>query len=171
MASPTAVSAAATTITKNTNTCPLSAFHWRGESHKSQVHGVQHQLDRHEDGDHVALDEKAGDSAGKQDRRQHQVIGNRHHQSFPLRARTTAPMMAIRISSDVTSNGSRNSLKISRPSPCGRAMQLAYGQPRPGGDCAPPGPIPPHPHRPDQPGHAEAEQPPGCPWCALRLRR
>ena len=71
MASPTAASAAATTMTKKTKTWPLRgsavAAHGaiRGEGHEAQVHGVEHQLNRHEDGDDVALDEKAGNAAGE----------------------------------------------------------------------------------------------------------
>ena len=69
-----------------------------------------------EDGDDVALDEKARHAAGKQNPTEHQVIRKRHHQcSFRfwiasgLLASTTAPMIAMRIKTDVTSNGSRKS--------------------------------------------------------------
>src|SRR5579864_1341879 len=109
----------------------------RGECDERQVYCVQHQLDRHEDGDDVALDEKPSDSAGEQNRAQHQIIRKRnHHGPFlgsaistsslsgsisncsssdgGLRglggcAKTMAPMIAIRISTEVTSKGSRNS--------------------------------------------------------------
>src|SRR2546423_1115621 len=104
-----------------------------GESHERQVHAVQHQLDRHEDRDDVALDKESQHAAHKQDSAQSQVVEKRNHQrSLPdatnsrvsrsavsvalgfaidsgLLASTTAPMMAIKIRIEVTSNGSRKS--------------------------------------------------------------
>ena len=47
-----------------------------GESDEGQVDGVQHQLNRHEDGDDVALDEKAAMPMREEDSAQHQIVGN-----------------------------------------------------------------------------------------------
>src|SRR5512135_2868006 len=71
----------------------------RGERHEAQVHGVEHQLDRHEDRDDVALDEKAEYAAGEEDRAEREIVRKRNHW-LSLRARTTAPMIAIRISTE-----------------------------------------------------------------------
>src|SRR5205814_5068748 len=91
-------------------------FPIRGKSHEREIHPIQHQFDRHENRNDVALDQKAGNSAGEQNPAQHQVIGERNHQSSlaggPVTGRaanTTAPMMAINTSTEVTSNGSRKS--------------------------------------------------------------
>src|SRR5581483_6823840 len=98
----------------------LSAEHLplRRECDKGQVHPIQHQLDRHEDRDDIPLDEKSQNSAREKDAAEQQIIGKRNHQTRPLSpgagvssrvASTTAPMMAIRTRTDVTSNGSRKS--------------------------------------------------------------
>ena len=76
IASPTAASAAATVITKKTNTCPADAVRLR-ERDEAQVHRVEHQLDAHEHDDRVAADQHAEHA----DREQH-------------RARRTAPQPA-----------------------------------------------------------------------------
>src|SRR5260370_17553377 len=97
----------------------------RGEGNKRKVHAVQHQLDRHENRDDVALDQEPEHAAPEQDSTQYQIVGERDHlypSSFlvpraPASGRlasTTAPMMAIRISTDVTSKGSKNSWNRSR---------------------------------------------------------
>src|SRR4051812_41978194 len=80
-----------------------------GKRDEAEVHGVEHQLDRHEHGDDIAAEDKAGDAERKQDRAQGEVPGNGNsvHQSSSFRARTIAPRMAIRMRSEVTSNGSR----------------------------------------------------------------
>src|SRR5215469_8672737 len=87
------------------------------KGNKREVHAIQHELNRHEDGDDVALNQKSGDAARKQNRAQHQIVGKRDHQpSFPAwstdsgrAAKTTAPMIAISTRIEVTSKGSRNS--------------------------------------------------------------
>ena len=61
IASPTAASAAATVITKNTNTWPADAVRLR-ERDERQVHRVEHQLDAHEHDDRVAAREHADDA-------------------------------------------------------------------------------------------------------------
>ena len=58
MARPTAASAAATTMTKKTKICPLTWCQWLGKCNECQVHAIQHQLNRHENGDDVALDQE-----------------------------------------------------------------------------------------------------------------
>src|ERR1041385_5558380 len=60
-----------------------------GKRDEAEVHGVEHQLDRHEHGDDVAPEEKAGDTQGKQDRTEDEVPGNGNavHQSISFRAR------------------------------------------------------------------------------------
>jgi hypothetical protein len=55
---PTAASAAATTITKNANRWPFHLFVLVGKRDEAQIHGVEHQLDRHEHGDDVAAEQK-----------------------------------------------------------------------------------------------------------------
>src|SRR5215471_938812 len=86
------------------------------EGDKRQVHAIEHELNRHEDGDDVALNQKPGDAARKQNAAQHQIVGKRDHQPS-LResstdsgraAKTTAPMIAISTRIDVASKGSRN---------------------------------------------------------------
>src|SRR5207248_6403991 len=47
---------------------------------KRKIHRVEHEFDRHENGDDVALDEESGNATGKQDRAQHQVVMQRNHQ-------------------------------------------------------------------------------------------
>src|SRR5579863_3943761 len=94
-----------------------------GERDEREIHAVEHQLNRHEDGDDVALDQKSRHAAGKQNSAEHKIIRERDHQSTSLGpaaritggavggllASTTAPMMATRIKIEVISNGSRNS--------------------------------------------------------------
>src|SRR5580700_3441236 len=86
------------------------------EGDKRQVYGIQHQLDRHKDGDDVALDQECRHANRKKDSAQHQVISNRddHLAQCSLLASATAPRMATRISTDVTSNGSSRSRKSTR---------------------------------------------------------
>src|SRR5262249_16049354 len=82
------------------------------EGHKTQVHGVQHQLNRHKDGDDVALEQKAEHAQREENRAQDEVPrqGNQQISFFPS---TTAPIMPIRISTEVASNGSRKFSKSS----------------------------------------------------------
>src|SRR5208282_6495649 len=97
----------------------------RGEGYERKIHTVQHQFDRHENRDDVALDQEPEYTAREQDPAQHEIVRKRNHfypSSFLVPrtaasgrlASTTAPMMAIRISTDVTSKGSRKSWKRSR---------------------------------------------------------
>ena len=114
---------------------------------EGEVDGVEHQLNRHEDGDDVALDEEGGDADGEEHGGEDQV-GSRWEPSgcFPpvppttrigrdqtaytepgewseervvvmpegehsycsFRASTTAPRMATRMRTEVTSKGSRS---------------------------------------------------------------
>src|SRR6185312_15779785 len=85
-----------------------------GKGNERKVHRIEHQLNRHENGDDVALDEERRHANGEQNRAEDQVPGQWNH-GRSLRASTTAPMMAIRTSTDVTSNGSRNSRKSAMP--------------------------------------------------------
>src|SRR5215472_16369775 len=62
----------------------------RGKADKTEIHGVQHQLNRHEDGDDVALDNERQHAQYKQNRAEREVIRKRHHQratSWPLLSR------------------------------------------------------------------------------------
>src|SRR5439155_13970390 len=104
----------------------------RGKSHERKIHAIEHELDGHEDGDDVALDQRPGHAAGKQDAAEDQVVGKGDHQPSLFccsmdsgrAARTTAPIRAISTRTEVTSNGNRKSwnsrLAISRGGP-GRA--------------------------------------------------
>src|SRR5712692_355140 len=81
--------------------CPRAA-----ECDERQVHCVQHDLDREQDRDQVAPHEHAGGADPEQDRRQNEIVVERHHQRCSSRrASTTAPTIATRIKIDVTSNG------------------------------------------------------------------
>src|SRR6516225_1490054 len=78
---------------------------------EAQVHRVEHDFDREQDRDQVAPDEHAGGSDRKQNRREHEVVVERHHQGCSdgpgeasRRASTTAPTIATRIKTEVTSN-------------------------------------------------------------------
>ena len=67
------------------------------ERDEGEVHGVQHELDRHEDRDNVALDEEGGDANAKQDRGEDEVVGDGYHYDLLRRAAMTAiTMMMIR---------------------------------------------------------------------------
>ena len=90
----------------------------RGEGDEGKIDAIQHQLDGHENRDDVALDEESETPQAKRNalssRYQEMGImgyspsflGPRATASGRL-ASTTAPMMAIRMSTDVTSKGSR----------------------------------------------------------------
>src|SRR5579872_596958 len=87
---------------------PVDLFELIGKCDEAQVDGIQHQLDRHEYGDDAFSKQKPGDAQCEQDGAQNQIPGQRdagHGNSF--RARTIAPTIAIRIRTDITSNGSR----------------------------------------------------------------
>ena len=48
------------------------------EGDEGQVDGVEHQLDRHEDGDDVALDEERGDADGEEHGGEDEIGGDRN---------------------------------------------------------------------------------------------
>src|SRR5687767_9061077 len=75
------------------------------EGDERQVHRVQHDFNRQQDGDQVLAQEHAGRADRKENRRDDQVMTERDHDNGPsLRASTTAPTMATRIRIDVASN-------------------------------------------------------------------
>jgi hypothetical protein len=59
MARPTVTSAAATSMMKNTNTCPRGIAVVGAEGRQQQVHAVEHQLQAHQDDDGVAPEHHA----------------------------------------------------------------------------------------------------------------
>src|ERR1700678_113767 len=69
---------------------PIQRPQLRGERHKRQVHTIQHQLNGKKNRDDIALDEKPGNAARKQNRAQHQVIGQRNHLFLPPRQHNRA---------------------------------------------------------------------------------
>ena len=77
IARPTAASAAATVMTKNTMIWPSADAERAAERDEREVHGVQHDLDRQQDRDQVAAQEHAGGADREEDRRQHQVVVER----------------------------------------------------------------------------------------------
>src|ERR1700722_13193293 len=89
---------------------PVHLLEFVGECHKAQIHRVQHQLDGHEYRDDIAAEDKAGHSESKKNRAQDQVPAQRDgvlHAHTSFLASTIAPTSAIRIRTEVTSNGSR----------------------------------------------------------------
>src|SRR5580658_594389 len=83
---------------------------FEGECHEGQVHRVEHQLDGHEYRDDVAAEDEAGHSESKKNGAQDQVPAQRdgiRHGQISFLASTIAPTSAIRIKTEVTSNGSR----------------------------------------------------------------
>src|SRR5688572_13131084 len=86
--------------------------------HEREVHGVQHDFDRQQNRDQIAPQEHAGGANGEQNRRDDEVVAQRNHDSPSRRARTTAPTIATRISTDVASKAnacrSNNTLPSSR---------------------------------------------------------
>src|SRR5258708_15417291 len=86
------------------------------EGDERQVDGVEHDLDRQQDRDQVAPNEHAGRADAEQHRRQHEVVVQRRvHRNSSLRASTTAPTIATRIRTDVTSNANAYSVKSILP--------------------------------------------------------
>ena len=67
MASPTAASTAATVMMKKTNTEPSMEESAFPGSDEDQVHGVEHQLDAHEDHDHVSPQDRTDGPDRKED--------------------------------------------------------------------------------------------------------
>src|SRR2546423_7650507 len=85
------------------------------ERDERQVDGIQHDLDRQENRDQVAPHEHAGRADGEENRREHEVVIERHHHGCSRRAITTAPTIATRMSTDVTSNANAYSVNNNRP--------------------------------------------------------
>src|SRR5258705_2300423 len=108
IASPTAASAAATAMTKNTNTCPPTP-RFCASATNVRFHRVEHQLDAHEDHDHVAPHEHAQHAEREEDRGDEEC-GAEQHYSFRF-ASTTAPTMAASSSTLAISKGIRYALK------------------------------------------------------------
>ncbi len=113
IARPTAASAAATVMTKNTITWPSIEWSPRRERDEGQVRGVEHQLDRHEDDDHVAADQHADGADGEETPRERKIVLDRHHGSVrpPRLASTTAPTIATSSRSEVISKDSDVTVK------------------------------------------------------------
>src|SRR4030095_11965368 len=86
------------------------------KGHERQVHGVQHDFDGQQNRDQVTAEEHAGRADGEQNRRHDQIVMERNHDSPSLRASTTAPTMATRISTDVASNANAWRSKSTFPS-------------------------------------------------------
>src|SRR5580704_5963275 len=80
------------------------AEHMR-ERHQVDVHGVQNQLDRHQDDNHVATREHADDAYGEQREAKPKIMIHGNHYSLRF-AITTAPIMATRSKIDAISKGS-----------------------------------------------------------------
>src|SRR4026207_1623240 len=74
-----------------------------GERDEGQVHRVEHDFHREEQGNDVPLDEEAQHSQKEQPGAEKEIPVQGNHRSFF--AKTTAPMSAIRMSSDVSSKG------------------------------------------------------------------
>src|SRR5689334_12431227 len=79
-----------------------------GERHKDQIHGVQHELDRHEDDDDVAADQHADRADAEQHGPEDQIPIDRDDRHCNVRfANTTAPMIATSNNTEVTSKANR----------------------------------------------------------------
>src|SRR5271168_1816219 len=111
-----------------------------GECHRAQVHRVEHQFNGHELGADIAAQEERGHSDGKQDRAEDQVERHGHraqvmecfrHQRLSFLAKTTAPKIAIKIRTLVTSKGSRKRVKSANATSCVDPLKL----PRTTGAC------------------------------------
>src|SRR6185437_15568232 len=64
---------------------PFDAMPHVREGDEGQVDGVEHQLNRHEDRDDVALDEEGANADREQDRCEDEVVSDRNHQRSSLR--------------------------------------------------------------------------------------
>jgi hypothetical protein len=80
---------------------------------ESQVHGIQHDFYRQQQRNDVPLQKKPENTNQEKNCTENQVPADRNHRSFF--ANTTAPIKAISINNEVTSNGSRKS--VNRLSP------------------------------------------------------
>src|SRR5215213_9589621 len=88
------------------------------ERDQVQVHRVEHQLDRHQHGDHVLARGDPEDADGEEQAREHQIVRSRHleHESpsrrkqrkiYCRRPSTTAPIIAISRKIEAISKGRR----------------------------------------------------------------
>src|SRR5579884_1799525 len=57
---------------------PIHLFEMPREGDKAQVHGVEHQLDGHEDGDDVAAEEEAGNAEAEENGAEDEIPVHRH---------------------------------------------------------------------------------------------
>ena len=80
------------------------------EPDQRHVHGVEHELDGHEDHDQVAARHRPHQPDDKEDPRESEDVIHGDGHSRLRFASTTAPTMAARSSSDVTSKGSTKSM-------------------------------------------------------------
>ena len=111
IASPTATSAAATVMTKNTKIWPSIECELRENATNARFDGVQHQLDRHEDDERVAAHQHADHADREQDRARGADTTasgmTRLIDELPLAPAPTAPTIATSSRIDVISNGNR----------------------------------------------------------------
>src|SRR5256885_11302011 len=85
---------------------------------ESQVHGVHHQLDAHEDGDAVPAGEHATDADGEEDGAEDEKVMCRDHDCTFCIVRpesSSAPTMAARSRIETASNGKRYDSKSFTP--------------------------------------------------------
>ena len=191
MARPTAASAAATIMTKKTKIWPLHLVPLIGKGDEGEIDGVEHELNGHEDGDEVALDEKADDAERKEHGAEKQIPGERNvvlkeaHFSAVLSvlailepsawASATAPRMAMRMRTEVTSKGSSSSWKSTWLRSSRFDWPGAFESPSP--RCATPRPCDVKKDggedgkEGDDGREADARRRRGCRGCALRGRR
>src|SRR5258706_10148285 len=82
-----------------------------GEGDEVQVHRVEHQLDRHQHGDHVLAGSDPEDADGEEQEAHHQVVRRRHREHgnpfYCRRPSTTAPIIATSRKTEAISKGSR----------------------------------------------------------------
>jgi len=83
------------------------------ERDQVDVHGIQHQLDRHEDHHAVTSGQHTINTGAEQERTEKEELVDEHAQSFL--ANTTAPIKAASNSTDIASNGTRYCEKIESP--------------------------------------------------------
>ena len=103
-----AISAAATTKTRNTSTAPAVVADLLRERDEAQVDAVQHELHAHQHDEHVAADDDAGEAQREERRRrrdQHrQVI---HGGGVPTSSTASAATTAATSSTETSSKWSQ----------------------------------------------------------------
>ncbi len=77
MPSPTAASAAASVMIKIAKTCPPTHAEQPRERHEINIHGVQNQLDAHQNDDDVAARDHADDADGEERQTEHEIMCDR----------------------------------------------------------------------------------------------